>query len=245
MRDVVGCPRPDAGQLDQRAAHVVTIGAAVEGDRLVGQRRGQADQGATAGTRHRQGLGVDAGQRGRVGEEMGETGPVGRDAACRARRRSGRRRCGPRDADLLPDARRARRSRHRRPGRARAARASSARAGPSAGSSERWSSTATGSQSASSRRRTRSTAAAVSRRSAEGELCRDEGASPPRRRRRPARAGPCRSRAEDRESGQYHARRRRPRRPGRVEGEEVEEPRRPRTGCARPDACSTSPWAIG
>ena len=65
-RDVVGGPRPDPGQREQRAAYVVAVGAAVEHDRRrSASARRQPDERPAAGARHRQGLRVDGGQRAR------------------------------------------------------------------------------------------------------------------------------------------------------------------------------------
>ena len=57
-RDVVGGPRPDAGQRQQRTAYVVAVGAAVEHDAPLGQGGRQPDERAPPGARHRQGLRV-------------------------------------------------------------------------------------------------------------------------------------------------------------------------------------------
>ena len=165
QRDVVGRPRADPGQRQQRPAYVVAVGAAVERDVAGGQGRGEADQGPAASSRHRQLLGVERGERRGVGEQVGQAGDVGGERSPVRRDEPSRRRCGRRPRSPADRARRAPRSRRRRRGRALAGRGGVVRAGRSRGSPVKWSATAIGSQSPSSSRRTRATAALVSRRS--------------------------------------------------------------------------------
>ena len=161
---VVGGPRPDAGQREQRGADLVAVGAGVECEPAVGDRARPARARHRArGPRHRQVGGVD------VGQHVRRTG-----TAATARRRTPRSpccgddarraRCARRpDRDLLADDGRAPPSRSRRrvpgarsPGRLRTS-------GASAGRRRAPSSTATGSASRSSSRRTRATTATRSR----------------------------------------------------------------------------------
>ena len=114
--------------------------------------------------------------------------------------------------------------------------------GPMTGSPRNWSSTAIGSQSASTSRRARSTAAAVSRRSCEPELGLHERGLPGRRRRRRARAGRCRGRAgRSRVRAYQPGRRPAPRRPARRGRRGSRAAPGRRTACARRAASSPSP----
>ena len=204
-------------------------------DLAVGQRRGQPDQRPAAGARHRQRLGVDAGEGRRVGEQVGQARApsVSTRRAVRGDEPAGDG-AGAGDADLLADARCGRRSRRRRPGPGtrRPGRRPHQRA-EHAGRRRAASSTATGSQSASSSRRTRSTAAAVSRRSSSANSAATNAVPPRSGDVGRARAGRCRGRA-----GRSRVRAYQPgpatSTPGTsVEGEEVEQRAGRRTACAR------------
>ncbi len=57
--DVVGRPRPDAGERDQPGPRLRAVGAAVEDDVTVGQGLRQGDQGTPAGAGHGEGVRVE------------------------------------------------------------------------------------------------------------------------------------------------------------------------------------------
>ena len=197
QRDVVGGPRPDAGQREQRARV-----------RRRGRRRGRArrspsasaahsaDQGAAARPRHRQ-LARGRARRGPRRRGTGGSGRVDRPqpagAPCSATSRAATVRA-PATLTCWPSTARTAISwpstwpGTRRPGVRRTS-------GPITGSPANASATATGSQSASSSRRTRSTAARGVAQVVERERGRHERGLPRPVGVRRARGGRCRCRA--------------------------------------------------
>ena len=164
MRDVVGGPRPDPGQRDKGASHVsrsaprssATAPRARDAARPTSAHRGAFGIGRSSGSTAAS-VTASGNRCVRPGMSVVDGPPVLGDDPARDR-------AGPDDADLLPDHGADRGlvtvdlPRTRKPGVARTS-------GPRTGSPANWSSTASGSQSASTRRRARSTAAVVSRRS--------------------------------------------------------------------------------